>query len=101
EILEVYEYEVYLETSGNRALDFFRKEVAQVNLVLSDINMPDGDGVEFLKKLRVLLNENIPCFIFMTGFSDFTEEDAKLFGAQKLLKKPVGVSEIIECLEKA
>lgn len=66
----------------------------KVDLVISDIRMPGGTGVELLGtiKARNILN---PPVILITGFADVTPEEAYAEGAEALLNKPFQLDELI------
>ncbi len=67
------------------------------DLLITDIVMPDGDGVDFAKKVRSVLTE-LP-IMFMTGFA--TEEkrkEAMALGRVEFLEKPFP---FIDALEEA
>jgi CheY-like chemotaxis protein len=71
--------------NGTRALEHVR--ATRVHLVISDIRMPDGDGVTLLEQIRAY-DPSIPVVILMTGFSDFSEEACLQKGARAVLLKP-------------
>ena len=41
-------YDMYLVPSGEEALQFIK--IYRMDMIISDINMPNMDGIEFLKK---------------------------------------------------
>ena len=63
-------------------------KTAQFDLILSDLRLPDGDGIMFLTSLR---EKNIMTpFIIMTGYADVqTAVNAIKMGAFDYLKKPI------------
>ncbi len=67
----------------------------KIDLIISDIRMPGGTGIDLLKivKARNVLN---PPVILITGFADITSEEAYAFGAEALLNKPFELDELIE-----
>ncbi|OIO37875.1 MAG: hypothetical protein AUJ72_03650 [Candidatus Omnitrophica bacterium CG1_02_46_14] len=65
------------------------------DLLITDIVMPDGDGVDFAKKVRVVLSD-LP-IMFMTGFA--TEErkkEALTLGRVEFLEKPFPFIDALE-----
>ena len=64
----------------------------EVHVVLSDQNLPDGNGVDFLAELHGTGNEAIP--ILMTGYADLNIAlDAINRGkVYKFVRKPVDLS---------
>jgi putative two-component system response regulator len=91
-------YEVSLAKSGALALQICRSE--KPDLILLDIEMPDMDGFETLKRLR--LNRylgSIPV-IFLTGNHDTdTEVRGLQSGARDFITKPVEKSILLHRIE--
>lgn len=58
-----------------------------VDVVISDLRMPDGSGVELLDELRAR-DFRRPVVILMTGFMDITAEEAFQRGADASFSKP-------------
>lgn len=75
--------------SGSSALKILERPENEFDIVMSDVRMPDGDGIFLLKNFRKL-NSKTP-FVFLTGFSDLTEVEAKNLGAQVMLSKPINL----------
>jgi CheY-like chemotaxis protein len=71
--------------SGRTALDALRSE--PVDLIISDVRMPDGDGVELLKTIRNDM-QRMPVLMFVTGFLDLGLEEAYQLGADAVFSKP-------------
>lgn len=85
-------YKVFLAEDGQKALDIYNKNT--VDIILSDIKMPNLDGIEFSKKVKNI-NINTPIFL-ITAFSEYTEKDIISIGAEAIIFKPFDISEIIE-----
>lgn len=66
-----------------------------INLVFCDIQMPDLDGVNFLKSLK-----NPPLFVFVTGDPSHAIEGYQLNVLDYILK-PFGVDRLLQTIEKA
>ena len=81
-------YDFSMAKSGEQALRICERE--RPDLILLDIDMPDMDGFEVIKKLKVRpMLERIPV-IFLTGNSDTESEALGLqMGARDFIKKPV------------
>ena len=63
-------------------------KTAQFDLILSDLRLPDGDGIMFLTSLRE--KKVMTPFIIMTGYADVqTAVNAIKLGAIDYLKKPI------------
>jgi two-component system, NtrC family, response regulator PilR len=78
-------HSVRVAESGVRALEALRKEPA--DLIITDIKMPDMNGIELLRSARELLPEVE--VIMMTAFASVdTAREAFLLGAYDFVQKP-------------
>jgi len=89
-------YKVLEASNGVDAFRICREE--PVDVVISDIRMPGGNGIDLLKKLRQLGPK--PDLIFATGFADISKEDAVKLGAKAMFGKPFRVTALLEFVEK-
>lgn len=81
------DYRIVEASSGFEALRLLPRE--QVDLVLTDINMPDINGLELISYLRSNPNyKNVPVFIISTEGSTKDIEKGKLLGANEYIVKP-------------
>ncbi len=69
-----------------------------IDLVVSDVRMPAGNGIDFLHAVRTEI-ENPPSFLFMTGYSDLTEVQMLHRGAVAVLRKPFEFSAFLEAVK--
>lgn len=87
--------------NGKTAFELIKAN--EVHLVISDIRMPEGDGVSLLERIRSNF-PNVPVVIFITGFADVTEAECIAKGAKKVLAKPfdrkVLMASVLEALPK-
>lgn len=70
----------------------------QVDLVISDIRMPGGTGLDLLQFLKSR-NVQTPPIILITGFADITLEHAFDQGAEALMNKPFKLEDLISMAE--
>ncbi len=78
-------FQVYEASNGRQAYDIVFRE--KVDIVLSDVRMPDGDGVELLERIKG--NETASSVVmFITGFADLTWAEAYNKGAEAIFSKP-------------
>ncbi|MBK1813939.1 response regulator [Clostridium sp. YIM B02505] len=90
-------YETILCSNGIDALEKVKSE--DIFFVITDIRMPECDGIEFLKRLN---NEElrIPTLI-LSGYDDFNYAvEALRYGAKDYLLKPIKKNELYESIEK-
>lgn len=73
--------------NGKAALDFLREE--WVDLVLTDINMPVMDGLEFLRNIEADNSlRMIPVVVVSTDKTENREQQMLKLGAKGYVKKP-------------
>jgi two-component system chemotaxis response regulator CheY len=81
--------------SGVEGLEVLRTEAVQ--LILSDINMPSMNGLEFLRQLRAQkLAEGVPVVMITTESSEEHVKQAILSGAQGYIRKPFTADQVKE-----
>ncbi len=97
-LLEDFGYQVEKFTDASDAIS--NLELHAPDLIISDINMPNLSGMDFLKTIRNS-GEDIPV-IFVSGF--LTKEivmEGLLYGAEGFIEKPFKEEEISRCCSKA
>lgn len=78
---------IFEAADGLQALEVLEKE--SVDIVLSDINMPNMDGISFLREKANRPNiKGIPVFMISTETGDDIIGEAKSLGAVGAIKKP-------------
>ena len=83
--------------NGREALDVLAK--AWVDVIISDINMPEMDGLELLEELKKDgLLKAIPVIVISTEGSEKRIRDAYDLGARGFIKKPFLPEEIKKVL---
>ncbi len=80
-------FDVVTAFSGKEGLDILQDD-DKIALIISDMKMPNMDGLEFIEKVRET-NPQIPCFI-LTGFDENDQIRAALKTnvIQKYISKP-------------
>jgi two-component system, chemotaxis family, chemotaxis protein CheY len=82
---------------GKEALDLLKTE--KVNLVLSDINMPNMDGLQFLTEVRANDDwKGLPVLMITTEGSQAKVMEAVQLGATGYVRKPFTAEQIKEKL---
>lgn len=92
-------YQTLKANCGNNAIEILK--VQPVDAIVTDMRMPDGDGLKvllFMKSQPGLVN--IPV-IFLTGFSIVSKEDLIAKGAFAVLDKPIEIEDLLKTLSKA
>jgi CheY-like chemotaxis protein len=99
-LLEHFGYEVSVARDGRHALEM--QQQAHADVLISDIFMPDTDGLETIKQFR----EAFPAIriIAMSGGGASLEADylstASVVGADAILRKPFSKESLLQALEK-
>jgi DNA-binding response OmpR family regulator len=89
---------VEVASSAGEALDKLKSD--GYNIVITDIVMPDMDGVELLKKIKA--KDRGVYVIMMTSYATLERAIASLkHGADDFIQKPYENSEMLEAVEKA
>ena len=92
EDLQSLEAEVFEAANGRIAYDMVGK--IQPDVIISDLRMPGGDGIELLQRVRARRMQPEPLAFLITGFADLTLEQAKAVGAQGVLVKPFNLAQL-------
>ncbi|HMN66976.1 MAG TPA: response regulator [Bdellovibrionales bacterium] len=90
-------YQVMGAMSGNEATALLKNH--KVDIVLSDIRMANGDGMELLNYIRAFV-PTPPSVVLVTGYSDFTAEEALRVGAAAVIAKPFERMKLIGELDR-
>ncbi|KAA6317385.1 hypothetical protein EZS27_032448 [termite gut metagenome] len=80
-------YRVFESANGKEALNFILKE--KPNLVVSDVMMPEMDGITLTKKLKANININfIPIILLTAKSSEEDKAEGIDIGADAYIEKP-------------
>jgi len=90
-------FEVGSAADGNEALDYLGQQ--KVNLVITDINMPEMDGLVFLREIsRKFPSISVIMITAYGGVESYLE--AMNLGAYEYLHKPVRLDELRSVMKK-
>lgn len=91
------EYSCLTAKNGVEALKILEKE--QIDIVITDMKMPEMDGLDLLKNIKEK-HKNISAVI-MTGFSEeYTTTEALNLGADGYITKPFRNKELLLILKR-
>ncbi len=92
-------YEVIEAVDGQDALD--KMNIHEINLVLTDINMPRMDGLRLVELLRKLTHyETVPILMLTTESGDEIKAKGRVAGATGWLVKPFDPKRLLEVIGK-
>jgi CheY-like chemotaxis protein len=86
-------------SNGKKALEFLSQD-ASIDLVLTDIRMPQMDGIELMEKIKEI-NLESPLVMFITGLTDFSIDKVYDAGACGFISKPFDWAQIIAAVDDA
>ena len=89
--LEAHEWQVVAATTVARAL--IEAGTRKPDLVIADLGLPDGDGVEFIQQLRGW--STVPIIVLSARIDESDKIRALDAGADDYLTKPFGVGELL------
>ena len=97
-LMKMEGYDAQVASDGLDAMEQMRQRLPDV--VLTDIRMPNMDGMEFLKRAK-MLDPDLPV-ILLTGYADIHGAvDAMRAGAHDYISKPFDHHEVIRVVRRA
>lgn len=98
-MLEPFGFDIKLASNGQEGLDLFQK--LDVDLVITDIIMPEKEGLEIIREMRRARPDLK--IIAMSGggklSADNYLETAKIFGAASIMEKPFTRKQIVSAVQ--
>ena len=98
ELFEMDGFQVYTASSAIEGMETYKNH-KNIRLIISDSNMGDMSGIEFLKQLKASYS-TIPIFYLSTGAFEQNEDYIKSIGGHGLVLKPFDLDEIIIKIKK-
>lgn len=88
-------FKVLCATGGNDALEVLKTN--PIDFIISDIRMPNGDGISLLKNVKKLY----PAFpiVMVSGFAEISASEVKALGGIDLITKPADLDALIELVK--
>lgn len=98
-ILEQGKYSVIDTCDGEQGLKALMEN--DVNLVITDINMPNMDGLTLVRKIRELPSKKfIPILVLTTESQGSIIDEGKKAGATGWIVKPFNADKLLETIRK-
>lgn len=92
-------FEVSQAVDGQQALEMARKSV--FDLVLSDVNMPEMDGIELIRALRAeAAYRHTPILMLTTEASLDRKREGKEAGATGWIVKPFDPAQLVATMQR-
>lgn len=97
--LENSGYKVIKGVDGKDGLQLF--DGREVNLIITDLNMPNMDGISFIREIRKMQDySRVPILVLTTESQAAKKEEAKAAGATGWIVKPFVAEKLIEVVQK-
>ncbi|MFW6179944.1 MAG: response regulator [Desulfohalobiaceae bacterium] len=91
-------YEVLEATDGQDALN---KLKGQVDMIITDLNMPNMDGIELIRQVRQISEYKfMPIVMLTTESQDEKKQEGKKAGASGWIVKPFKPPQILSVVQK-
>jgi two-component system cell cycle sensor histidine kinase/response regulator CckA len=98
-ILEKRGFQVFASTSASQAVKVFEEHGDQIELLISDVVMPEMDGTKLASQL-VGRNPDLPV-LFMSGFLTESEiADASAIAQYAFIRKPFRPQTLVQAVRK-
>ncbi len=96
-ILESFTKKQYIAEDGALGLELFKKHQNEIDLIITDVNMPNMNGLEMAKEIKAI-NPNIPVIV-ATAFSnsEYLLEAIEL-GIDKYVLKPINIKKLLSTM---
>lgn len=92
-------YDVITAVDGKDALG--KLNGSKVDMVFTDLNMPNMDGIQFIRELRATpANKFTPVVMLTTESQEAKKQEGKQAGASGWLVKPFTPEKLIELIKK-
>ena len=92
-------YNILSAVDGKKALEFF--DGRNIDLVITDLNMPETDGLELISKIRQQADYRyMPIVLFFSGSREYEKKNIETSGATILFDKNNIREKIISTINK-
>jgi CheY-like chemotaxis protein len=96
--LEIGGYRCIAAADGREALAAFDYGQDQIGAVITDLNMPEMDGIRLLRELRARA-AGLPVVVSSGCISDEDRNTLESLGATAILAKPYTATQLLRCVE--
>ena len=92
-------YEVVEAANGKEALGKLNGD--KIHLIISDVNMPQMDGISFVKQVKTLANYRFtPIIMLTTESGDDKKQEGRAAGAKAWIVKPFQPQTMLDAVAK-
>lgn len=100
QILKGFTKKQYVAQNGQEGLELFKKYEKEIDLIITDVNMPILNGLDMVKEIKKI-NLNIP-IIVATAFSnkEYLLEAIDI-GVDKYVLKPIDIAKLLQVMSQS
>ncbi len=100
QILKGFTKKQYVAQNGQEGLELFKKHEKEIDLIITDVNMPILNGLDMIKEIKKI-NINIP-IIVATAFSnkEYLLEAIDI-GVDKYVLKPIDIAKLLQVMSQS
>ena len=100
QILKGFTKKQYVAQNGQEGLELFKKYESEIDLIITDVNMPILNGLDMVKEIKKI-NLNIP-IIVATAFSnkEYLLEAIDI-GVDKYVLKPIDIAKLLQVMSQS
>lgn len=98
-LLKLLHYRPTICTNPLQALALVKNNPEQFDLVVTDLAMPEMNGLELAGEIRAI-RENIPVIMISGFINPETREDYRNAGIRELINKPAAITEVAQVLQR-
>lgn len=92
-------YDVLLAENGRDALEKMSR--AKIDMVITDLNMPEMDGITFIRELRGKADfKFVPIIMLTTESQEAKKQEGRAAGASGWIVKPFSPSQLMDVVKK-
>lgn len=84
--------------NGRIALEIIKQN--EIDLLITDVRMPGGDGLELLREIEKNSLKNFPIFV-CSGYNDISTDEYKTLGIDQHIAKPFDWQDILKSIDAA
>ena len=99
-ILQRLGYAVTSTNQARTALKLFHEHPTQYDVMITDLTMPEMNGLELIRQVRAIRLE-MPVILISGYNSGLTQENLRTEGVSELLEKPINIQNLAEVLQRS
>lgn len=100
QILKGFTKKQYVAQNGQEGLELFKKYENEIDLIITDVNMPILNGLDMVKEIKKI-NLNIPIIVATTFSNKEYLLEAIDIGVDKYVLKPIDIAKLLQVMSQS